>query len=271
MTFNWDLSFWNIFDFISVSCSQLTTQLIEFDSSEISVVKLVVSWMRAVYSIWMPNQHLSWNLFLNWDLSLLFSSWDLGWNLEDEPSGISPICPYLPIFGGWQMQLGLGRQFPIVLIALKIWSDSTSLAQFGNAQMWPIYFFFGNQSKYSRAKPSSFAAHHVAYMPKVFFHFTHLDFCNIRYFIARRPYPRILSQHVWKGCNSSNTNPSSTWARPRNLDVITWRWIHACVPTWVYFSIGWRRLTCILSSTSDVFRGLSWKVSQPTCLLSTWF
>lgn len=53
------------------------------------------------------------------------------------------------------------------LIALMVWSDSTGLAQFGNAQLWPIYLYLGNQSKYSRAKPSSFAAHHVAYLPKV--------------------------------------------------------------------------------------------------------
>lgn len=72
-------------------------------------------------------------------------------------------------------QKGPHLHLEAVLIALKIWSDSTSLAQFGNASMWPIYFFFGNQSKYSHAKPSSFAAHHVAYMPKVFFCFFFAD------------------------------------------------------------------------------------------------
>jgi hypothetical protein len=54
-----------------------------------------------------------------------------------------------------------------LLIALMIWSDSTLLAQFGNASLWPIYLYIGNQSKYSRSKPSSFAAHHIAYIPKV--------------------------------------------------------------------------------------------------------
>lgn len=53
------------------------------------------------------------------------------------------------------------------IIALMIWSDSTSLAQFGNAELWPTYLFIGGQSKYDRVKPSSFAAHHIAYMPKV--------------------------------------------------------------------------------------------------------
>jgi len=64
-------------------------------------------------------------------------------------------------------QRGPHRDLEAFLIALMIWSDSTSLAQFGNAQLWPIYLYLGNQSKYTCAKPSSFAAHHIAYMPKV--------------------------------------------------------------------------------------------------------
>ena len=54
-----------------------------------------------------------------------------------------------------------------VMIGLMIWSDSTHLASFGTASLWPIYLYFGNQSKYTRAKPSEFAAHHLAYIPKV--------------------------------------------------------------------------------------------------------
>lgn len=38
-----------------------------------------------------------------------------------------------------------------LIVALMIWSDSTFLAQFGNVQLWPIYLYIGNQSKYSRA------------------------------------------------------------------------------------------------------------------------
>lgn len=53
------------------------------------------------------------------------------------------------------------------MIGLMIWSDSTSLAQFGNAELWPAYVFIGGQSKYDHVKPSSFAAHHLAYLPKV--------------------------------------------------------------------------------------------------------
>jgi len=55
------------------------------------------------------------------------------------------------------------------IVALMIWSDSMCLAQFGNTELWPIYLYLGNQSKYSCAKLTSFAAHHIAYIPKVCF------------------------------------------------------------------------------------------------------
>lgn len=54
------------------------------------------------------------------------------------------------------------------IVDLMIWSDSMSLAQFGNAFLWPVYLYIVNHSKYARAKPTSFAAHHIAYLPKVF-------------------------------------------------------------------------------------------------------
>ncbi|KXN84188.1 hypothetical protein AN958_12892 [Leucoagaricus sp. SymC.cos] len=51
------------------------------------------------------------------------------------------------------------------IAAIMLWSDSTHLANFSNAALWPIYCYFGNQSKYDRARPTSFAAHHLAYIP----------------------------------------------------------------------------------------------------------
>lgn len=54
-----------------------------------------------------------------------------------------------------------------VIAAMMLWSDSTHLASFGSASLWPAYLYFGNQSKYSRGKPSEFAAHHIAYLPSV--------------------------------------------------------------------------------------------------------
>ena len=54
-----------------------------------------------------------------------------------------------------------------VVVGIMLWSDSTHLTSFGNASLWPIYLHIGNLSKYTRSKPTSFAAHHLAYIPKV--------------------------------------------------------------------------------------------------------
>ncbi|KAK7064901.1 hypothetical protein R3P38DRAFT_3302318 [Favolaschia claudopus] len=54
-----------------------------------------------------------------------------------------------------------------VVLALMWWSDSTHLASFGNAALWPLYLLFGNQSKWVRGKPRANACHHVAYIPKL--------------------------------------------------------------------------------------------------------
>ncbi|KAH7903969.1 hypothetical protein BJ138DRAFT_1187652, partial [Hygrophoropsis aurantiaca] len=53
------------------------------------------------------------------------------------------------------------------IAGLMFWSDSTQLAQFGHANAWPVYMFFGNLSKYMRACPSSGACHPVAFIPSV--------------------------------------------------------------------------------------------------------
>jgi hypothetical protein len=60
-----------------------------------------------------------------------------------------------------------GCTLETVVAAIMLWSDSTHLASFGTASLWPIYLFLGNQSKYIRGKTSAFAAHHIAYIPKV--------------------------------------------------------------------------------------------------------
>ncbi|KAH9476649.1 hypothetical protein JR316_0010562 [Psilocybe cubensis] len=53
------------------------------------------------------------------------------------------------------------------IAAMMLWSDSTHLASFGDASLWPLYLYFGNQSQYFRSKPNNFAAHHVAYIPSL--------------------------------------------------------------------------------------------------------
>ncbi|KAG6808398.1 hypothetical protein H0H92_004278 [Tricholoma furcatifolium] len=54
-----------------------------------------------------------------------------------------------------------------IVVPLLIYSDSTHLANFGTASLWPIYLWTGCLSKYTRIKPSSFATHHLAYLPSI--------------------------------------------------------------------------------------------------------
>lgn len=54
-----------------------------------------------------------------------------------------------------------------IVAEIMVYSDATQLAKFGTASAHPVYFFFGNLSKYIRCQPGSHAAHHGAYFPKV--------------------------------------------------------------------------------------------------------
>ncbi|KAG2010174.1 hypothetical protein CC2G_013017 [Coprinopsis cinerea AmutBmut pab1-1] len=62
---------------------------------------------------------------------------------------------------------GDSDDIPYAIASILLWSDSTHLTSFGDASLWPIYAYFGNQSKYERCKPSKFAAHHLAYIPTI--------------------------------------------------------------------------------------------------------
>ena len=60
-----------------------------------------------------------------------------------------------------------GCALPRRIVALMFWSDATQLTSFGNAKLWPLYMFFGNQTKYKRAQPSGKLCSHVAYFQTV--------------------------------------------------------------------------------------------------------
>jgi Plavaka transposase len=60
-----------------------------------------------------------------------------------------------------------GCSLPRVVAALMFWSDVTHLTSFGDAKIWPLYMFFGNESKYYRCKPSCHLCHHIAYFHSV--------------------------------------------------------------------------------------------------------
>lgn len=63
-----------------------------------------------------------------------------------------------------------GCKLERVVAGLMFWSDSTRLTHFGNVNVWPLYMYFANLSKYIRAKPNSGACHHIAYIPTVCLH-----------------------------------------------------------------------------------------------------
>jgi Plavaka transposase len=60
-----------------------------------------------------------------------------------------------------------GCTLPRAIAGLMFWSDSTCVSEFGTKSLWPIYLYFGNQSKYDRSRPSTNAGHQVAFLPTV--------------------------------------------------------------------------------------------------------
>lgn len=56
---------------------------------------------------------------------------------------------------------------PWVEVTLMFSSDLTHLTAFGDVKLWPLYLFFGNNSKYLHCKPMSHLCKHVAYFIKV--------------------------------------------------------------------------------------------------------
>lgn len=54
-----------------------------------------------------------------------------------------------------------------IVAPLMLWLDSTHLANFGTASLWPFYLLFGSQLKYTCSRPTANACHYLAYIPMV--------------------------------------------------------------------------------------------------------
>ena len=61
------------------------------------------------------------------------------------------------------------QDLPRVIAAMMFWSDEIVLNPFGQNKAWPVYFFFGNQLKSERARPTAGGGRHLAYLPQVTF------------------------------------------------------------------------------------------------------
>jgi hypothetical protein len=92
-----------------------------------------------------------------------------------------------------------GETLESILVPIMAYSDSTHLANFGTAALWPIYFFIGLTSKYIRAKPTSFSAHHLAYIPSV----SNIISCLLESVLTPSYFPasgfdsRYLQRDIW--------------------------------------------------------------------------
>jgi len=69
-------------------------------------------------------------------------------------------CPPNP--SGFSTRTSL-YTLPHFIVALMFWSDATHLTSFGDEKLWPLYLYFGNNSKYEWCRPSNYLCEHVAY------------------------------------------------------------------------------------------------------------
>ena len=66
-----------------------------------------------------------------------------------------------------QMEAVPRCNLPRQIIVLMFWLDAMQLTSFGDAKLWPLYIFFGNNSKYERGQPFARLCNHVAYFETV--------------------------------------------------------------------------------------------------------
>jgi hypothetical protein len=80
---------------------------------------------------------------------------------------------------------------PRHIIALMFASDATHLTSFGDTKVWPLYLFFGNESKYRRSKPSCRLGNHVAYFHRVRNPWLNFECLIITFFSFQIPSNRL--------------------------------------------------------------------------------
>lgn len=113
----------------------------------------------------------------------------------------------------------LDCDLPRAVVSLMFWSDATHLTSFGNAKLWPLYLYFGNESKYRRCKPSCHLGNHVAYFQKV----THLlVFFDLRYLIYCTQLPDSFKDFACAHTGGKGVGQSCTTHCQRELFQAQW-------------------------------------------------
>ena len=91
-----------------------------------------------------------------------------------------------------------GPQLETFIVSIGLYSDSTNLTAFSHASLWPMYMYIVNESKYQRAKLTSFSAHHVAYLPTVQDLVAHLSLLHFSpFFPVARLNQGVLPRMLW--------------------------------------------------------------------------
>ena len=148
----------------------------------------------------------------------------------------------------------------VISVSLLIYSDSTHLASFRTASCWPVYLFFGSQSKYIWEMPTSVACHHITYMPSVH---------NIRTFVfssntlsITEQHPRFLPGALQHNCNHCHSYTLQEGAYTCHILADPQWHIFWCPLQWnCSWMWGWSSSQTI-SSHSNVLGQLSRKVSS---------
>ena len=103
-----------------------------------------------------------------------YEPYDLKWQPQasSEPIGVHGELYTSPAFLDAHRELQdlpaePNCDLPRVVLALMFWSDATLLTSFGETKLWPLYMYFGNESKYRHCKPSENLCNHVAYFQTV--------------------------------------------------------------------------------------------------------
>ncbi|KAK7021661.1 GLOBIN domain-containing protein, partial [Favolaschia claudopus] len=156
-------------------------QAVEFEITGIMYRPLLDVVVEAFQSPAFQQYHIT-PFELRWDPQHDPDNPDVSMDEHDHPVdefGLPPLPPgHQPLYGEiyttpsmLKEHKSLPQTAPLhletIIAAYMFWSDSTHLANFGDASLWPLYTFFGNQSKYTRAKPTSNACHHQAYLPSL--------------------------------------------------------------------------------------------------------
>ena len=134
-----------------------------------------------------------------------------------------------------------GCDLPHVVVVLMFWSDATKLMAFGDAKLWPLYVFFGNESKYQRSQPSNGLCSHAAYFQSVSAQFSQGTVMSIHCHSVTRQIQRFFGGAFrQQSCSWCASYPLPAGALPWTVeDTLRWR-VHGGLWTWdCYILLQW--------------------------------